>query len=58
MSLRQLGIILSGQANLATLIKTINVGPIWKYFTKPLQTENIRRVVRKVCQNIIVNKDL
>lgn len=50
-------IILSGQANLSTIIEAINVGAIWKYFTKPLETDTIRRVVRKACQTIIVNRE-
>ena len=46
-------IILSGQSNVSTIIEAINQGAIWKYFTKPIETELLRNSVRKACRKML-----
>ncbi|WP_028580927.1 EAL domain-containing protein [Desulfogranum japonicum] len=51
-------IILSGQSNVSIIIEAINQGAIWKYFTKPIETELLYNAVRKACQKMTIKKTL
>lgn len=46
-------IILSGQSDVSTIIEAINRGAIWKYFTKPVETELLKKAVRKAYQKML-----